>query len=84
MFWEDYYLKNPTHAKMNEKGEVTFRTGDPLIDKWEQEIAAGIEPDLLEGLPPHVREKEQKEIERRKTDQKLLEEIGAGFSENYA
>lgn len=26
-------------------------TGDDLIDKWEQEIAQGLVPDLTEGLP---------------------------------
>lgn len=29
--------------------DVPFVTGDPLVDKWEQELAAGLEPDLTEG-----------------------------------
>jgi hypothetical protein len=28
-----------------------FVTGDPLVDKWEQELMEGRMPDLEEGLP---------------------------------
>lgn len=30
--------------------DTPFVTGDPLVDKWEQELAAGHLPDLTEGL----------------------------------
>ena len=35
----------------NAKGEVQFvKTGDKLIDKWEQELADGKIPDYMEGF----------------------------------
>jgi hypothetical protein len=87
MFWEDYYRKNPTDAKRTASGEVFFNTGDPLLDKWEKEIAMGIEPDLMEGLSHEEREKEKKALERliaRKNKTKQAEEeLGDGFSEDY-
>ena len=88
MFWEDYYHNNPIDAKRTPSGEVFFSTGDPLIDKWEREISMGIEPDLLEGLSPEQREKEQKALTRllvRKGKMQLAEEeIGDGFEEDYS
>ena len=38
-------------------------TGDPLIDKWEDEVRRGLTPDLEEGLPPQEKEKLRKERE---------------------
>jgi hypothetical protein len=88
MFWEDYYHKHPTDAKRTADGkEVKFVTGDPLLDKWEDEIARGLEPDLTEGLSPKDRDKEM--AARRKLDelelaaQNVADEIGDGFSETY-
>lgn len=53
-FYEDLYDNNKEalyEASRNEDGEIVFEsTGDPLIDKWEQELAMGIDPDLTEGL----------------------------------
>ncbi len=34
-----------------------LETGDPLIDKWERELAMGIEPDLLDGMSDEYRRK---------------------------
>lgn len=50
-FWEDHYLNDPLSVYRNEKGEVQFvKTGDPLIDKWEQELADGKTPNYLEAF----------------------------------
>lgn len=46
-FWEDYYAENPQEALRSGDRIVT---GDPLIDKWEEEIHKGMDPDLSEGL----------------------------------
>ena len=53
-WWEDYFDDNPNKIfeTLSKDGEFTFsETGDPLIDKWEREIAKGLIPDLNEGLP---------------------------------
>lgn len=53
-FYEDVFEKDKTalfEASRGEDGEIMFEsTGDDLIDKWEQEIAAGLEPDMTEGM----------------------------------
>lgn len=88
MFWEDYYVKHPTEVHKTADGkEVKFVTGDPLIDKWEREIAQGLTPDLTEGLSPEARAKEM-EINRRienriEIKKRADEDIGLGFSESY-
>lgn len=48
-------------------------TGDPLIDKWEKEIAQGIEPDLYEGLPTSSRPGAE-------SSKSLLKKVEEGFS----
>lgn len=87
-FWEDYYNKHPLDAKRTPTGEVFFNTGDPLIDKWEREIAMGIEPDLLEGLPPEARAREEAALQRlfarQGVTQMAEEAIGEGFEEDYS
>jgi hypothetical protein len=87
-YWEDYYDQNPIEAKRVAGGkEVKFVTGDPILDKWEAEIAAGLEPDLMEGLSPEQRDKEKAAIERllqaerKKKEAKLA---GEGFSDDYS
>ena len=53
-FYEDLFESDKTalyDAARGEDGEIVFEeTGDPLIDKWEKELAMGITPDLMEGL----------------------------------
>ena len=48
-FFEDYYEREPQEA--HESGAPHI-TGDPVIDKWERELAQGLVPDLSEGLAP--------------------------------
>lgn len=88
--WEDYYLENKIASRMTEDGHVVFsNTGDPLIDKWEEELARGLEPDLLEGVSPEERAAEERALERLKRQHQQVKEAGEpgnkkGFSENYA
>jgi len=52
-FWVDVYEKNPLEADRGEDGEIQLKnTGDPYIDKWEEEMAQGILPDLTEMFTP--------------------------------
>lgn len=57
-FYEDLFEDKPEEmlkAAKGDDGEVIFEeTGDPLIDKWEQELAQGIIPDLTEGMSPEA------------------------------
>ena len=84
-FWEDYYSKRPVESKRLKDGKVMFKTGDPFIDKWERELAAGLTPDLLEGLPIKERDKEKQNLEKylkQKETIKKAEEL-TGFIESY-
>lgn len=88
MYWEDYYQKHPTDAKrVGEGKEVKFVTGDPLLDKWEEELSKGLTPDLTEGLAPEDRAKELAAIRRNEHRDEVAivaeQEVGAGFSETY-
>lgn len=88
LFWEDYYHKYPVEAKRISDGkEVKFVTGDPLIDKWEEEIAKGLDPDLTEGLSPEDRAKELAArfiLESRNVEAAKANEVfGDGFVEQY-
>ncbi len=48
-FWADVYAKNPLEAHRQEDGEIQLKnTGDPYIDKWEEELAQGLVPDYEE------------------------------------
>lgn len=47
----DVYDNNPLEVHRQADGEIVLTdTGDPLIDKWEQAIAKGEEPDLREAF----------------------------------
>lgn len=37
---------------LNGEQEGPAKTGDPLIDRWEEQIARGEDPDLTEGMAP--------------------------------
>jgi hypothetical protein len=50
-YFEDYYTNNPVEANRNEDGIIQFKdTGDPLLDKWNEEIAEGKAPDFWEAF----------------------------------
>ena len=63
-----------------------FKTGDPLIDKWEDEIARGLEPDLTEGMSPEARKRERQALERlKKRSQDItVSKAAEEFADNYA
>lgn len=63
-------------AMRDSKGEIVFdETGDALIDKWESELAAGLVPDLTEGLPSAEMDKLHKEKEKAKSARKAIKEL---------
>lgn len=59
--YEDYFTQNPLERHRNDDGFIQLKnTGDAQIDLWEEQIAQGITPDLLEVFPPEELEKLQK------------------------
>lgn len=59
-------------AIRGEDGEVVFEDlEDPLLAKWERELAQGITPDLEEGLSDKEREKLKSERDRKKGAREL-------------
>ena len=47
-FHKEHGVGPPTLGKL--KYGKAYRTGDPLVDKWEAELAAGLTPDLNETI----------------------------------
>jgi hypothetical protein len=78
-FYEDLFEKDPKaalEAGRNEDGEIIMDdTGDPLIDKWERELAMGLEPDLTEGLSDKERKRLAAEQAKSKRASKLVNEV---------
>lgn len=57
-------------------GEIVFTdTGDPLLDKWEEELAQGLTPDLEEGMSETAKEQLRREREKKQGAKKQLEEL---------
>lgn len=57
-FYEDMFDEKPLEAMRNEDGHIQFTdTGDPLIDKWEAEIAQGMDPNLWDAFSPEMQER---------------------------
>ena len=54
-FFEDYYGDHKT--EMYDLDLPFASHGDPMVDKWEKELRAGIVPNLMEDLPPEEAEK---------------------------
>jgi hypothetical protein len=81
-FYEDLFEKDPNEllkAGKGEDGEIMFEeTGDPLIDKWEQELAQGLMPDLTEGMSDASRKK-LSNISKKQTKTNI-EEINEDYS----
>lgn len=72
-YYEDLYDQNNLEAYKDESGEIVFNeTGDPLIDKWEEELARGIMPDLTEDLS----QEELARLEKEKIKSKKAKELG--------
>ena len=85
-FFEDYYESHPDQQIRREvderSGQAYFVTGDPLIDKWEREIAEGREPDLDEALTP---EQEALEARHLREHRRQMDEADAfdGIDERF-
>lgn len=83
-FYEDLYEERPQDARkaLSKNGEFFFEgTGDPFIDKWEKELAAGLTPDLSEAYTPEHRKKWQKEKEALANAK--VSEVPPEFEDNY-
>ena len=67
-FLEDLIEKDPNEAYpgVPDGADRVFITNDPLINKWEKEIHAGEEPDLLEALAPEDRKRVEARLARRR------------------
>lgn len=78
-YYEDIFEEDPKAmlaAARTDDGEVIFEeTGDPLIDKWEREMAQGITPDLTEGLPDDVLEQLKKNRDKNRKVRQLAKEL---------
>jgi hypothetical protein len=48
--YEDYYHENKIEIHRGEDGEIKLETDDAMVNKWEEELAMGLDPDITEGL----------------------------------
>ena len=55
-FFEDYFGENPNEMYTFAPG-ILPNTHDPLVNRWEEQVAIGDTPDLWEGLTPEQAEK---------------------------
>ena len=52
-YYLDVFEQNPLEAHRQADGEIQFKnTGDPYVDKWEEQIARGEIPTLTEAFTP--------------------------------
>lgn len=58
-------------------------TGDELIDKWEAELAQGLEPDLEEGMTAKARALSKEEKRKALTKKLYGKVLGGGFDDSY-
>ncbi len=85
-FFEDYFERHPDQQIRREvherSGHAYFVTGDPLVDRWERELAEGREPDLDEGLTAEQRAAEDAQLEEGRRSR--IEAAGfEGIDERY-
>ncbi len=53
--YKQRFRDKPLEMHRQDDGEIQFtETGDALVDQWEADMAAGIEPDLSAALSPEV------------------------------
>lgn len=75
-FMEDIYENPPPGGVPLDLGDhLVFKTGDPVVDKWEEQYARGEMPDLDALLTPE---------ETAKLEAEAREHDGGGFEDNYA
>jgi hypothetical protein len=77
-FYEDLYESDPKallDAGRGADGEIVFgETGDPLIDKWEEEMARGLTPDLTEAMS----KEDLAKLQKKAAESKKLREAAKG------
>lgn len=56
-YFMEWIESDPMQAFANNAEGVQFRTGDGVVDKWEEQIAAGENPDFDDGVDPEFLEK---------------------------
>ncbi len=56
-YFMEWIESDPMQAFANNAEGVQFRTGDDVIDKWEEQIAAGETPDFDDGVDPEFLER---------------------------
>ena len=78
-FWEDYFEEHPVESIKEAKdsdGNVQFRnTGDDLIDRWEEQLAQGLMPDLTEGMTDDEIQKLNRE-QKKASKGKVVDTLG--------
>jgi len=75
-YFADYFDKNTLEAHRNPDGHVQFKnTGDAVIDRWEEQIAAGKTPDFGEAFSQEDRAK----LERMRQRGKARTRLGGTF-----
>lgn len=77
-YYLDVFDSKPIESYRNADGEIQFTdTGDELIDKWEEMIAAGESPDLTEAFSPDALKQAQARLAKANRD-KMHEDISIG------
>lgn len=75
-YYEDEFEQNRLEAYKDDDGEYFLGdSGDPLIDKWEDELKKGIDPDLTEGMSEASLEKLKKEKQKYEKAKELSKEV---------
>lgn len=77
-YYEDYFEEEPGEARkaLSDNGEFIFtETGDPLLDKWEAELAKGLMPDLEEGYSKEQKKELQHERAKYKSAQQAATQL---------
>ena len=75
----DVIEENPLEAHRNSDGEIQFKdTGDDMIDRWEQQIADGMTPDLEAAFDYGELEKINRKITKAK---KAMGQSGVTFGD---
>lgn len=68
-YYVDYFEKNPLEVHRTEDGNIQFTdTGDSMVDRWEEQLAAGELPDLTEAFDPESLKKIQSRLKQVKRD----------------
>lgn len=74
----DRFDESPLEVHRQADGEIQLKdTGDAYIDKWEQQIADGEEPDLTETFSK--KELERLQFARKKSEDRLRTRGGGSF-----